>query len=139
MSAEQPQQRQDGDDPKVPDLHLDRIERLAREAPADLARRAEEAIERHVPVLAPRRLRSRVRKRTVALLAMLGLMAALVSAWTVLRETTIIRQAMESQLSERLGGEVTIGEVEWDGWNRVKATDLVLRARGWEGEAARVA
>ncbi len=139
MSEERPDQRPEGDDPKVPDLHLDRLERLAREAPADLVRRAEEAIERHAPALAPRRLRSRVRKRTVALLAMLGLMAALVSAWTVLRETTIIRQAMESQLSERLGGDVAIGEVTWDGWNRVKATDLVLRARGWEGEPGRVA
>ena len=140
MTQERPKHDERGDEgPPVPDLHLDELERRARELPGELARRAEDALARHVPALAPARLRSRVRRRTVALFAMLGVMAALGAGWAVLRETTVLRAAIESQLSERLGGEVTIDEVRWDGWNRVRASGLVLRARGWEGEAATVA
>lgn len=124
---------------RVPDLHLDRIEELARRAPREIARRADEAIARRVPQLAPSRIRRRFRRRTVALFTLLGAMAVMASAWAVLRETTILREAMESQLSERFGGEVNIRRVQWDGWNRITATDLELLARGWEGDAARVA
>jgi hypothetical protein len=124
---------------RVPDLHLDRLEALARRAPRDLARAADEAIARRAPALAPSRLRRRFRRRTVALLSLLGLMALAASAWAVLRETTILRTAMEAQLSERFGGEVTIGSVRWDGWNTIDARDLELRARGWDREAGRVA
>ena len=109
---------------RVPDLHLDRIEELARRAPREIARRADEAIARRVPQLAPSRIRRRFRRRTVALFTLLGAMAVMASAWAVLRETTILREAMESQLSERFGGEVNIRRVQWDGWKRITATDL---------------
>ena len=123
----------------MPDLHLDRLEALARRAPGELARAADEAIARRAPALAPSRLRRRFRRRTVALLSMLGLMALLASAWAVLRETTLLRAAMESQLSDRFGGEVTIQAVRWDGWNTIEATGMELRARGWDRDAGRVA
>ncbi len=141
MDAHEPreQDEQEGGEGRVPDLHLDRIERLARNAPGELARRADEAIARRVPVLAPSSLRRRVRRRTVALLVLLGLMALLTSAWTVLRETTILRAAMEAQLSERFGGQVDIREVRWDGWDRIAAEGLSLRAPGWPGDAGVVA
>ena len=140
MTEERPRHDGGGDEERpVPDLHLDELERRARELPGRIARKAEDALARHVPALAPARLRSRVRRRTVALVAMLGMMAALAAGWAVLRETTLLRAAIESQLSDRLGGDVTIDEVQWDGWNRVTARGLSLRARGWEGEAATVA
>ena len=120
-------------------MHLERLEAMARRAPHELAQRADAAIARHVPALAPSRLRKRFRRRTVAVFVMLGLMALMASAWAVLRETTILREAMESQLSERFGGLVRIKKVKWDGWNRITATSMDLRARGWEGDAATVA
>ena len=120
-------------------MHLDRLEAMARRAPHELAQRADAAIARHVPALAPSRLRKRIRRRTVAVFVLLGLMAVMASAWAVLRETTILREAMESQLSERFGGVVRIRKVKWDGWNRITATDMDLRARGWDGDAATVA
>ena len=120
-------------------MHLERLEAMARRAPHELAQRADAAIARHVPALAPSRLRKRFRRRTVAVFVMLGLMALMASAWAVLRETTILREAMESQLSERFGGLVRIKKVKWDGWNRITATNMDLRARGWEGDAATVA
>ncbi|MEN9641690.1 MAG: hypothetical protein RIR77_879 [Planctomycetota bacterium] len=122
----------------MPDMHLDRIEAMARRAPGEFARRADEAIARHAPRLAPSSIRQRFRKRTVALFTLLGVMAIMASAWMVLRESTILREAMESQLSERFGGNLRIKSVRWDGWNRIIASDLDLRARGWEGEAATV-
>jgi hypothetical protein len=140
MTEERPKHDDAGEDgPRVPDLHLDDLERRARQLPAEFARRAEDALARHVPALAPARLRSRVRRRTVALFALLGVMAVLAAGWAVLRETTLLRAAIESQLSERLGGDVSIDDVRWDGWNRVTATGLSLRARGWDGEAGTVA
>ena len=122
----------------MPDMHLDRIEAMARRAPGEFARRADEAIARHAPQLAPSNIRRRFRKRSVALFTLLGVMAMMASAWMVLRESTILREAMESQLSERFGGNLRIKSVRWDGWNRIIATDLDLRARGWEGESATV-
>ena len=114
----------------MPNLHLDRLEAMARRAPHEFAQRADAAIARHVPALAPSRLGKRIRRRTVAVFVLLGLMAVMASAWAALRETTILREAMESQLSERFGGEVNIRRVQWDGWNRITATDLELLARG---------
>ena len=102
-------------------MHLDQLEAMARRAPHAIAQRADEAIARHMPALAPSRLRKRIRRRTVALFVMLGLMAVMASAWAVLRETTVLREAMESQLSERFGGSVRISKVKWDGWNRTCA------------------
>lgn len=119
-------------------MHLDQLEAMARRAPGELARRADEAIARHVPQLAPSRLRRRFRRRSVALFTLLGVMAVMASAWMVLRESTILREAMESQLSERFGGNLRIKSVKWDGWNRIIATDLDLRARGWDGDASTV-
>ncbi len=78
-------------------MHLDQLEAMARRAPHEFAQRADAAIARHVPALAPSRLRKRIRRRTVALFVMLGLMAVMASAWAVLRETTVLREAMESQ------------------------------------------
>jgi hypothetical protein len=154
--------REDGsksaeDGERGPDLHLDRLEELARRVPAEIARRTDEALARAdaaisrgedaiaraapglAPVIATTRLRRRVRRRTVALFVMLGLMALLASAWAALRETTILREAMEAQLSARFGGEVSIRSVQWDGWDRVSAKGLQLRAKGWSGDAGRVA
>ena len=136
---DQPETPQPEGEPRVPNLHLDRLEAMARRAPHELAQRADEAIARHIPALAPSRLGKRIRRRTVALFVMLGVMAVMASAWAVLRETTVLREAMEAQLSERFGGSVRIREVRWDGWNRITATNMDLRARGWVGEAATVA
>jgi type VI protein secretion system component VasF len=78
-------------EPRVPNLHLERLEAMARRAPHELAQRADEAIARHIPALAPSRLGKRIRRRTVALFVMLGVMAVMASAWAVLRETTVLR------------------------------------------------
>ncbi|MFM8640788.1 MAG: hypothetical protein ACKOEL_09160, partial [Planctomycetota bacterium] len=154
--------REDGtkrpeDGERGPDLHLERLEELARRVPAEIARRTDDALARAdaaisrgedalaraapglAPVIATTRLRRRVRRRTVALFVMLGMMALLASAWAALRETTILREAMEAQLSARFGGEVSIRSVQWDGWDRVSAKGLQLRAKGWSGDAGRVA
>lgn len=141
MDAHDPDEQRGGTggEERVPDLHLDRLEEFARRAPGELARRADAAIARHAPELAPSALRKRVRHRTVALLVLLGLMGMLASAWAVLRETTILREAMESQLSERFGGDVAIREVRWDGWDGIAAVGMELRARGWPGDAGLVA
>ncbi|MEI6474813.1 MAG: hypothetical protein WCO75_05420 [Planctomycetota bacterium] len=133
-----PDEPRPDDEPHMPDMHLDRLEAMARRAPGELARRADEAIARRAPRLAPSNIRRRFRRRSVALFTLLGLMAVMASAWMVLRESTILREAMESQLSERFGGNLRIKSVKWDGWNRIIATDLDLRARGWEGAAATV-
>jgi len=99
--------REDGsksaeDGERGPDLHLDRLEELARRVPAEIARRTDEALARAdaaisrgedaiaraapglAPVIATTRLRRRVRRRTVALFVMLGLMALLAFALTSL-------------------------------------------------------
>ncbi|MFM7799090.1 MAG: hypothetical protein ACKPBA_08930, partial [Planctomycetota bacterium] len=83
---------------RVPDLHLDRLEALARRAPRDLARAADEAIARRAPALAPSRLRRRFRRRTVALLSLLGLMALVASAWAVLRDESPVRFGPEPEI-----------------------------------------
>lgn len=132
-------ERQPDDDPEIPDLHLQELERLARQAPGKLARRADEAIARRAPNLAPSRLRGRLRRRTVALLAMLALMAAVATFWAVLRQTSLLRETLEAQLSERLGAKVSIGEVDWNGWSTLVATDLSLRVEGWPESANEVA
>ena len=145
MSEEprKPNERSPDADPEIPDLHLEErfhdLEALAKGIPTRIARRADAEIARRAPKLAPSTIRNRMRRRTVALLAMLGVMAAMASLWATLRQTSIIRSAIESQLADRFGAEVRLGDAEWDGWNSVTATDLVLRVPGWPERAAEVA
>ncbi len=126
-------------DPRAIERKIEELEARARRIPEELARRADEAIARRAPGLAPSRLRSRMRRRTVALLAMLGVMAALASMWAVLRETTLLREAIVAQLADRFGAEVTIERCRWDGWDRVVAEDIRIAAPGWPAEGAEVA
>lgn len=137
--SREPRERSPDDDPQVPDLHLEEWEARARRAPAALARRADEAIARHAPRLAPSKIRGRFRRRTVALLALLGTMAALASVWAVLRQTSILRETLASQLSERFGAQVKITDVDWNGWNTIVATGLTLQVPGWPGTSGEVA
>ena len=145
MSEEprKPNERSPDADPEIPDLHLEQrfhdLEALAKGIPTRIARRADAEIAKRAPQLAPSTIRRRMRRRTVALLAMLGVMTAMASLWATLRQTSIIRNAIESQLAERFGAEVRIGNAEWDGWNSVTATDLVLRVQGWPERAGEVA
>jgi hypothetical protein len=126
-------------DARAIERKIEELEARARRIPEELARRADEAIARRAPGLAPSRLRSRMRRRTVALLAMLGVMAALASMWAVLRETTLLREAIVAQLADRFGAEVTIERCRWDGWDRVVAEDIRIAAPGWPAEGAEVA
>lgn len=85
------------------------------------------------------RLKPRVRKRTVALVAMLILIALVIAGWAVLRQTALIRETLEAQLSESFGAKVSIASAQWDGWDTVEATNLVLRVPGWPAPADEVA
>lgn len=92
-----------------------------------------------VPNLNLGRLRPRIRKRTLALVSLAVLVIAAIAGWTVLRQTALIRQTLEAQLSESFGAQVSIERVEWDGWSTIVAEGLTLRVPGWDSPADEVA
>jgi hypothetical protein len=85
------------------------------------------------------RLQPRLRKRTLALLALLGFMVVATAFWATLRQTALLKETLESQLSESFGATVTIDKVDWNGWGTIVAEGLTLRVADWPAPANQVA
>ncbi|MBL9140726.1 MAG: hypothetical protein JNK53_02565, partial [Phycisphaerae bacterium] len=72
-----------------------------------------------------------MRRRTAALLALFGVIIVATAFWAMLRQTALLRQTLESQLSESFGAKVSIEKVDWNGWSTIVAEGLTLRVPGW--------
>lgn len=85
-----------------------------------------------------RKLRPRLKKRTIGLLALLGVIALATAFWATLRQTALLRETLETQLTESFGARVSIVSVQWNGWNAIRAEGLVLRVPDWPDPANQV-
>lgn len=86
-----------------------------------------------------RKFRPRMRRRSVALLALFGVILVATAFWATLRQTALLRQTLETQLSESFGAKVTIDKVDWNGWSTIMAEGLTLRVPGWAPPSDEVA
>lgn len=71
----------------------------------------------------------------VALILLLGAVAA---GGYIVTRPTVLRGILQPALTRALGGEVTIDDVRLEGFSTLVVRSLLVRAPGWEGDAAEV-